>query len=145
MNPSEIMRGFRDDPNDYTTCCPKCRYRFAPVLKAASLVSSVEVPFLCPAQTKVQLTADKAEIAFVDFRQHYAGVYRSAMMHFGSLTAAFKLNGIRYLLEPKVEKWQQKVTRFLGRLSDAAIARAANVSVKAVRKLRRAEGIHRAA
>src|SRR3989344_2577748 len=32
LTPTEIIRGFNQDPNDFTTCCSECGRRFEPML-----------------------------------------------------------------------------------------------------------------
>ncbi len=141
LTPAEIVLGFNRDPNDYTTKCPECNCRFAPILITRSTVSSLQVPFYCRAQTLAELRTEMLDLSVDEFKTKQPAIYHSAVYHFGSLKTAFADVGMKYNLEPKIGKWQKKVLSFLGRLPDSLIASRANVSVGAVRKLRRENSI----
>jgi len=85
----EIMREFRDDPTDFTTGCPNCKYRFLPKLFRSTLGGSVETPFFCPVQTLERLRGLE-NVPFEDFQTgQKVGIYQSAVAHFGGLKQAF--------------------------------------------------------
>lgn len=136
LTPAEIIRGFSRSLTDTTTKCPRCKKRFQPILRAVSVASSVEIPFYCKGQTVAKLTAAMASLNPDEFRRSQTAIYRSAMFHFGSLTAAFRECGIRYKHEPKIPAAEKKIRSYLGRLPDSVIASHSGLSVKKVRALR---------
>ena len=137
--PGEIILGFNRDPRDFTTKCPRCRTRFEARLICVGNGSKIEVRFYCPSQVLDQLRGLERRTP-EQVSHDLPGVYQSAITHHGSLTAAFRMIGVAYALEVPVS-WKDKVAPFLGRLSDAAIARAANCRVAEIRALRRKAGI----
>jgi hypothetical protein len=61
---------------------------------------------------------------------------RSALVHFGSLSAAFAKVGIEYTAEAEKRKgWQDRIATFLGRVPDTLIAEVVGVSVTTVRNI----------
>lgn len=141
LSRGEILRGFRRDPNDYTTRCPRCKFRFTPRLVNWGLASRTELPFYCPMQTLNQLYGHET-FSPSEMRSHNQAVYHSAIYHFGSLKQAFAKIGVKYrFAEPKAKKWEKKVKPFLGRAPDTMIASAAGVSVREIRQLRLDLGI----
>lgn len=135
MTPAEIVRGFNAEPTDFTTGCPKCRYRFEVKLICFGRGSQMELPFYCASQVLHQLGALKALTPEAISRSHPA-VYRSSIVHHGTLRQAFAKLGISYLFPEQVE-WQSKVRPFLGRMPDTVIAECADVGVRVIRRLRR--------
>lgn len=135
MTKVEILKGFRNDPTDFTTKCTDCGHRFQPKLIARTAASSVEMPFFCADQTLAQLCG-KEEMSVEQLELSYLGVYRSALVHFGSLAAAFARNGVSYAREA-MEHWKAKVHGFLGKLTDKLIAECVSAPVKEVRAYRR--------
>ncbi|MFA6131719.1 MAG: hypothetical protein WC702_01455 [Patescibacteria group bacterium] len=142
MTPTEILRGFNNDPNDFTTACTGCGFRFDPKLKCSDQHGTwVEVPFYCNCQTLERLRGKETLRPSELVRQH-AGIYRSAIVHFGNIRAAFAQIGIEYALED-FNNWENKVEVFLGRLPDTVIAECVGRPVVEVRRLRRKLGISR--
>ncbi len=135
----EIMKGFKDDPHDYTTGCPKCQHRFFPRLARATGSGSAEVAFFCPTQTLDQLPR-LVSASLDDFRTTHAGIYNSAIVHFGGLRQAFKKIGLTYAYEADLD-WRVQVVPFLGKMADTVIAELVGAPVTAVRKLRKHFGI----
>lgn len=135
----EIMKGFKDDPRDYTTECPKCRRRFAPRLFHSIPGGSVEVAFCCPQQT-LALLPDLATVPLDDFRTKHADIYNSAIVHFGGLKQAFGKIGLVYRHEAELD-WRRRVDSFLGKLPDTVIAGLVGASRASVRRLRVERGI----
>ena len=136
MTALEILRGFNQDPRDFTTECTGCHTRFQPLLICFGKdgASRIELPFYCDAQTLDQLRGlerlNPEELSF----QHPA-VYRSAIVHHGGVVQAFAKIGITYPHEG-ISDWRAKVTPFLGRMHDSVIADLASVSVHQVFELR---------
>jgi hypothetical protein len=130
----EILQGFRPDPNDYTTECPKCEYRFEPIMVCIGIASRIEVPFYCSDQTLSQLKG-KEGLTAKEIHQQHAAIYHSAIVHHGSLASAFHLIGIKYTAEDPLN-WQHRVLPFLGRLPDTTIAKFTNATATSVRMLR---------
>jgi hypothetical protein len=136
----EIMKGFRDDPSDYTTACPMCKHRFLPHLyHAIGLGGSTEVAFYCPAQTLQQMPK-LANMPLDDLRTHHAAVYYSAVAHFGGLKQAFGKIGLTYAHEADLD-WKNRVGNFLGKMPDTVIAELVGAPVKQIQKLRREKGV----
>lgn len=141
LKPAEIVKGFNRNPQDFTTRCPGCKRRFAPILVSSRSIGSIEIPFYCALQTLGMLKPEMIDIQFEEFKRRMPTIYRSAFYHFGSLKAAFSRIKLSYKHEPRVSSWQKKVFSFLGRLPDKTIASSANVSVSEVRKLRKEKGV----
>lgn len=142
MTPVEIIRGFNQDPNDYTTACTACGYRFAPTLICfGDNNSPIEIPFYCDIQTLEQLRG-RDNLSPEQLARICPGVYRSAIVHHGGIRSAFKKIGIDYPFE-EISAWQNKVAPFLGRLPDTVIADSAGVKVSAIRALRKKLGVER--
>lgn len=135
----EIMRGFNDNPRDYTTGCPKCKRRFLARLQRSTHGIKVEMAYYCPMQTLDQMR-DLVNVPLEALRTTYASVYNSAVVHFGGIRQAFTKLGITYIhqVDPS---WKQQVAPFLGKMADTVIAELIGVSVSAVRKLRWGMGI----
>ncbi|MBT6691300.1 hypothetical protein HOB10_03140 [Candidatus Parcubacteria bacterium] len=130
----EILHGFRDDPDDITTECPKCQRRFTPSLIAhGRFGTKVILSFYCSEQTLARLDAN---IDPATYKKTHPAIYRSVLFHFGSLRQAFASQGREYSFKESFE-WAEKVEPFLGRLPDTEIARCANVPVGKIRRLRR--------
>jgi hypothetical protein len=138
MTPIEIIKGFNQDPTDFTTCCPKCGHRFRPSLVARSAQdgSIVRTSFYCSTQT-LSLLQGKEYLSPEDLEQDHQGVYRSAIAHFGGLRQAFAKNGVSYHYQETIPDWREKVRPCLGMMKDTEIARIFIVSVYSVRKLRK--------
>lgn len=138
----EILRGFRPVPTDPTTCCPKCKTRFQARLLAQGGLATVEIWFLCPCQTLSQLRFWQSQgKRWEDLEKGQQGVYRSALIHFGSLKSALLQIGVNNYKEPPVKDWQAKIRPFLGELPDPVIARTVNQSVLTIRSYRYRLGI----
>ena len=139
LSAADIVKGFRNDPTDITTCCPKCKHRFEAKLVCDVLGGRIEVPFLCKQQTMAALPANS--VTPEDISRNHPAVYRSAIFHFGSLKKAYAEAGMDYPHVDKAADWADKVMNFLGLVPDGMIASVAGVSVYKVKKLRRDIGI----
>jgi hypothetical protein len=133
------MKGFKDDPRDYTTGCPKCNCRFPPRLYRSTFGGFVEMAFYCPTQTLDQMR-NLANVTLDDFRTEHSAVYNSAVVHFGGLKQAFKRLGLTYAYEADLD-WRKSVEPFLGKMADTVIAELVGAPLTAVRKLRKERGI----
>ncbi len=135
LAPREIIAGFNTDPNNFDTTCTRCGHRFAPILRYANQHGSGEMPFYCSAQALEKLRGMEGLSPEVLRKKEHAA-YNSAIVHHGSLKAAFAKIGVKYafveLTDPK-----RKITPFLGRLPDTVIAELSDVSVHSVRQLRK--------
>ena len=117
----EIMKGFKDDPRDYTTGCPMCNERFLARLHHRSMHDgSIETPFYCPTQTLDQMH-NLTDIPLDEFQ-------------------AFKRIGLVYTHEADLD-WKKQVKPFLGKMADTVIAELVGAPLKTVRKLRKEHGI----
>ena len=135
----EIMKGFRDDPRDYTTGCPKCKHRFHAKLHRSTDIGWVEMAFYCPSQTLDQMQ-NLVEVPLDTFRAKYASVYNSAVVHFGGLKQAFQKINLTYTHEADLD-WKNQVGPFLGKMADTVIAQLVGAAVKEVRALRKERGV----
>jgi DNA-directed RNA polymerase subunit RPC12/RpoP len=135
----EIVSGFNQDPNDFTTRCPKCRHRFPAKLICYGEYSNSELPFYCAEQTTAQLK-NMSDQSPDYINKEMPAVYRSAVIHFGSLASAFQSVDIQYNFTD-TRDWQQKVIPFLGMIPDAMIANCAGTSPFKIRSLRKKFGI----
>lgn len=141
LKPIEIIKGFNQNPNDFTTVCTNCGRRFEPTLICFGNESRIELPFYCDVQTLSQLN-DKENFDPEKLKKDHAGLYRSAIIHFGSLKNAFAKIGIVYLFED-ISDWKNKITPFLGRMPDVHISQCVNVPVNMIRTIRKKLGIPR--
>jgi len=134
---AEVLVGFRNDPADVTTACPKCKTRF----EATSLLdkrSGEGVVFMCSLQVLERLPGlEKLEPKEIE-RKH-GEVYFSAIFHFGSLLHAFNRKGIVYRREQF--DWRDKTKNFLGQVPDKDLARVFGVEPREVSAYRRSQGI----
>lgn len=135
----EIMKGFKDDPRDYTTGCPKCEHRFPPRLHRSTNSGSMEMVFFCPTQTLDRMR-NLMDVPLDAFRTKHAEVYNSAVVHFGGLKQAFKKLGLTYAHEADLD-WRKRVEPFLGKMADTVIAELVGAPLITVRKLRKERGI----
>ncbi len=142
LKPQEILEGFLDDPNDFTTQCPndRCAFRFAPHLVRTFIEGgTAELPFYCSVQVLGML--DKCVgMPWEELEKSQPAMVKSARFHFGTVTNAFSQIGQEYSGEPSLE-WWEKVRSFLGKVSDGLIAECAGKSRSMVRRLRRKLGI----
>lgn len=140
----EVIRGFSRDPLDYTTKCPKCKTRFEPKLTTPlGALGYIEVAFFCSSQTLFRLReSGMNSFSPEELKRGNQALYHSAIVHFGTLRAAFKKIGVKYKFEEKVE-WEKKIRSFLGRLPDTVIARAAGITAKRVAKQRKLHKVPR--
>ncbi|MBI5077199.1 hypothetical protein HZB94_02360 [Candidatus Falkowbacteria bacterium] len=141
LTPIEIINGFNQDPRDFTTSCPKCQHRFAPSIISFGNGSSIELPFFCSAQALDQLRG-KHLMTPAELSRHHPAVYRSAIVHHGTITKAFNALSVEYPFA-EISDWRNKARPFLGRLSDRVIAECVEVSVKTITKMRDELGIQR--
>lgn len=141
LTPVEIINGFNQDPNDFTTRCPGCSQRFEPRLICFSNGISLELPFFCDMQTLDQLRG-KESLSPEQLAHDHPAIYRAAIVHHGGIKGAFATIGVEYRYT-EIHDWKSKVRPFLGRLPDTQIAECATVSVAAIRAMRRELGIQR--
>ncbi len=146
LTPIDILRGFNDDPRDFTTQCPntQCGARFEARLIQFSgndIDSRIEMRFFCEMQMLEQLRG-LANLPPLELSKEHPAVYRSAIVHCGGIGAAFAKIGVSYPHE-EISNWQAKATPFLGKLTDVDIASCAGVKQVEVRRLRRSLGIAR--
>lgn len=141
LTPAEIIKGFTSDPFDYTTKCPVCNYRFQPELTALTASGGrISYHFYCSTQTLEQLQDVSPSLTKEELRREHGAIFYSAVFHFGSIGAAFKKIGIEYQ-HPEKPSEVDKLEPFFGQLPDTAIASAANVPVRLVRRRRNELGI----
>jgi hypothetical protein len=141
LSPLEIIQGFNDDPNDFTTVCTNCHKRFEPKLRHTFASGSIELPFYCSSQTLNQMN----RVQHLDpdrLQQEEPAIYHSAIVHHGTLHNAFRKIGVEYQFA-EVVNWETKIIPFLGELPDKVIAEVAGVSSAKVGKLRRDHRIPR--
>ncbi len=141
LAPNEILAGFLDVVDDFTTECTGCHHRFEPLLICFGIGSQIEVPFYCGIQAK-HLLREVAHLPPSEIARKHPGEYRSAVVHYGTLVAMFATLGIAYD-HVELEGWQGKIMPFLGRMPDVVVAKCAGVSVDTIRKIRTGAGIGR--
>jgi len=134
LTPINIMKGFNRNPSDFTTKCPRCKNRFLPSLICTTEGLSITLPFFCPCQVLDQLQGKETLHPDKLAREHPA-IYRSAIVHHGSIRNAFKKIGAEYLFED-ISDWKQKIKPFLGKLPDSQVARCVNASASSIRLMR---------
>ena len=135
LTPLEIMEGFNNDPNDFTTKCPLCGKRFMAQLILPLPGGNIELIFYCRVQVLARLTLMHL-LSPEQIAQQYPSEYRSAVMHFGNLHEAFGILGIEYQFPRAALDWRNKVLAFVGKLPDPEIARVAGVSATTIRRWR---------
>ena len=141
LTPVEIIKGFNQDPNDFTTCCTNCGHRFAPILICFNDEIQIELPFYCDVQTLSKLPG-KEELSPEQLLREYPGLYRSAIIHHGCIRRAFEKIGVKYVFE-EISDWKSKILPFLGRMPDTIIADCVDASVAKIRAIRHKLGISR--
>lgn len=135
LTPAEILDGFLDDPRDFSTKCPRCTSRRFPAqLSLPSDAGSTTLIFYCAIQVQSMLRAAK-KFSPEAIEQLNPSLYRSALIHFGSMANAFKTIGVSVSTSEKTA-WRAKVLPFLGTMPDTHIARIVGKSPSAIRKLR---------
>lgn len=141
----EILRGFNEDPHDRTTECPLCHERFDCRLISHHGAARIELAFFCPSQTLwfFRTTENLALLAPVEIERAHPSYYHSAISHFGTLTAAFKREGISYTFAelPQEELLRKRIKPFFGKLPDQTISAYSGIDVKKIRAWRRQAGI----
>lgn len=135
LSAAEIIQGFNQDPDDFSTGCVVCHRRFNPRLICLGDGTRIELPFYCAMQVLHRLPG-KEILLPEEFMKVYPAIYRSALVHHGSLRQAFAQVGISYSFE-EISGWKSKVVPFLGRMSDCAIAECVNVSAMTIGNFRR--------
>ncbi|OGD31799.1 hypothetical protein A3C91_00015 [Candidatus Azambacteria bacterium RIFCSPHIGHO2_02_FULL_52_12] len=143
MTPVEIIRGFNQDPNDFTTRCARrrCGYRFTPILAYSMGAIQAEIPFYCAAQTLARLPG-KETLSPERFAREYSAIYHSAVIHHGGIGQAFRKIGTTYAFK-ELDGAKRKIKPFLGKLPDTVIAECADIPVSAVRAMRKQLNIPR--
>lgn len=141
LTEEEILRGFNQDSNDFTTQCPKCKKRFSAQMVCDLGYTTVSLPFFCACQTVARLE-DKGHLSPRELCHDHPALYRSAIIHFGKISKAFEEVGISYSYE-EINTWQQKALPFLGMLADTMIAEILGVTVAKVNYLRKKMGVPR--
>lgn len=149
LTPREILEGFCDSPTDTSTQCPRCKTRFQPVLIAwgHGMATSIQVLYYCPEQTLHALNGQETKRP-EELAKDLPGVYESALLHFGSLRAAFvkvgeRLDRVIEYAYGDIDGWKMKVGPFLGQLLDKMIAQIVGVSPAMIRNMRKLAGINR--
>ena len=137
--PIEIIHGFRADPNDFTTCCPRCQERFLANLNWSNAYAREELRFYCAMQTQAMLSGKEALSPEIFKREHQA-IYHSAIAHYGLLKNAFAVIGITYPFD-EIADAKSKIEPFLGKLFDTTIANLSGIDVKVVRQMRKSAKI----
>lgn len=135
----EILEGFNQDPEDFTTLCTGCGNRFRPKLISRGTISRTEIPFFCSIQVQGMIE-EKQLLRPATFKKEHPAIYHSIIFHFGTLKRAFAKLGIEYKYDESLG-WRDKIESFLGRLPDTEIAKYAGVSAKTVGKFRRSRDI----
>jgi len=136
----EILEGFNEeDCSDYTTECPRCRDRFLPSLERLLLGGKYRVGYICRNQTLDRL-CDLAESTPDQIEVSDPRAYHGALVHFGTLRAAFRELGHRYRGDV-VKAWKEKVRPFLGEYPDALVANCVGVSRASVQRYRSELGV----
>lgn len=139
LTPLEIIKGFNNDPDDFTTKCTGCGHRFQPQLAFRDRYSRGELPFYCNMQTQARI-AGLATLKPEEFARKEPALYHSALVHNGTLKTAFARLNIVYnfveLTDPAV-----KVKPFLGRLPDTIIASVSGLKLGTIRRLRKKHSI----
>ena len=135
----DINQGFSGDPKDFSWKCPKCHNVFHPRLITSEMNGHTEWTFFGPAQTLDQLRNHAEMLDQQEFKRQSEALYRSAVINFGSLSAAYKAIGVIYPHKEtkEIHAWKKIVSTYLGHLPDALIAGAVGKSVSTIRRLRK--------
>lgn len=137
LTPREIVTGFSQDLDDPTTQCSGCHFRFTPILISQTQEGEKEWSFFGPTQVLDQLGQIRKPLPPAKMLEEYPALYRSALVHYGSLKAALKRILIAYPFQEIQEEWRDKVFQLLGDLPDTVIADCVGVSRAVVAHLRR--------
>jgi hypothetical protein len=137
----EIIRGFNQDPYDFSTCCARCGFRFEPELVCFYGENQMELPFYCDIQALDQLQELKG-LTIEELATKHPAIYRSSIVHHGGISQAFAKIGIDYQHE-EIRDWKNKIKPFLGKLPDTIVAECVDISVSTIRRIRKKLGIER--
>lgn len=141
LTAAEIIRGFNQDPYDFTTRCTRCGFRFEPSIICFHGESRIELPFYCDSQALHQLQGLQ-NLTAEELATKHPAVYRSSIVHHGGICQAFAKIGINYQHE-EIHDWKNKIKPFLGKLPDTIIAECVDVPVSAIRQIRKKLGVER--
>lgn len=141
LAPFEILSGFLDNVDDFTTVCPKCRHRFPASLKHYRYGSEATLPFLCSSQSLHQLESVDENLDPKEIKKIYPSLYHSLLYHFGTIRGAFAQIGIKYAHD-EVKGWEKKIKAYLGKLPDYVIASFVGVSTYKIMRMRSKLGIN---
>ncbi len=131
----EVLKGYTNDPLDLRTTCPKCETRFEATLRSGG----TELVWYCPDQALHALRGNHG-MSQKEILEWSPAVYHSALIHFGTISNAFKQLEVEYKHE-EVTDWHGKVQPFLGKMPDTTIAEVVGTSAKKIGSLRRSLGI----
>ena len=133
----EILKGFRSDPLDYKTECPRCETRFVSQLSHRSETGASEalLTFYCADQVLHEMKG-LHNLEPKEIEKRNPSVFHSAIAHFGNLKNIFKELDVEYAKELQGD-WKTKVEPFLGKLPDTIIARCIGVAPSTIGRWRR--------
>lgn len=128
-----ILHGFGSNPDDNTIQCSRCNARVWPTLRTSYSFAYGKMPFFGKEQVLKELSGAYLELYDPDtLCSKQPAVYRSALIHFGSLRRAFSRINVEYRQGP-VRDWESRLAVFLGCVSPVVIAGIANVTVSDVK------------
>jgi len=144
LTTEEILKGFNQDVNDFTTGCPRCDYRFNAILISNYQHGRMEISFYCEAQAldllENTVLKNLGVIKPEDIEEEYPAIYHSLIVHCGSLKNAFSKIRVDYPFAERRD-WKEKIVPFLGQLSDKMIADCVGVSASTIQRMRTKKGI----
>ena len=136
----EILRGFNEYPLDRTTECPICHERFNCQLVSYYSSARIELPFFCASQTLwfFRTTENLALLTPMEIERAHQAYFHSAIAHFGTLTAAFRREGISYTFAelPKEELLRRRLKPFFGKVPDTTISSLSGITLIKIRNWR---------
>ncbi|HLD61302.1 MAG TPA: hypothetical protein VJA27_04205 [Patescibacteria group bacterium] len=138
----DILAGFKHDPREFTTRCPmpECQQRFQPLIVYKKGDNPAEVPFYGPAQLAPQLPTIQP-LSPAELAETHPVIYHSAILHWGSLQAAFASNGLPPYPHREIANWQEGVRPLLASVPSSILATCAEMPVTAIRAYARELGI----
>lgn len=133
--PIEILEGFNNDPEDTRTTCFVCGHRFESNVKFFTKGKLLTRPFYCNCQVLHKMGGLEV-YSPIEYANKYDKIYRSALIHFGTLKAGYQKIKKEYNFE-EVRQWENKIGPFLGKLPDQDIADIVGIYVNKVELLRK--------
>ncbi|HYF04796.1 MAG TPA: hypothetical protein VEA59_01345 [Patescibacteria group bacterium] len=134
LNREQIDAGFLRSRTNLTTKCV-CGHRFIPSLASRNELGNMLTDYYCSLQARAALEGLHKSPPEIIAKKN-PSAYHSAILHFGSMRAMYRLDGLQYA-HREVPQWHSAVAPFLGKAPDQMIADVVGVPVGVITRMRR--------